>query len=66
MTATIRRAGIAIGSFVIALLCIALVGGVIPQLLGAATNPIVAIVLGGLIYRDIVRREHPASEPATR
>ena len=66
MTATIRRAGIAIGSFVIALLCIALVGGVIPQLLGAATNPIVAIVLGGLIYRDIVRRERHASEPATR
>jgi hypothetical protein len=51
---------------VIAVLCIALIGGVIPQLLGAATNPIVAIVLGGMIYRDIVRREHHASEPATR
>jgi hypothetical protein len=66
VTATIRRAGIAISSFVIAVLCIALIGSVIPQLLGAATNPIVAIVLGGMIYRDIVRREHHASEPATR
>ena len=65
MTATIRRIGIAIGSLVIAYLCVALVAGAIPQLLGTATNAVVTIVLGGLVYRDIVRRERPATPAGT-
>lgn len=53
----IRRVGIAIGSLVIAALCVALVGWFVPQLLGPATNPVLAVLLGALIYRDIVRRD---------
>jgi hypothetical protein len=33
------------------------VGSFVPQILGPATQPILALVLGGLIYRDIVRRD---------
>jgi hypothetical protein len=65
MTVTIRRVGVAIGSLVIAYLCVGLVGGVIPQFLGTITNPVVTIVLGGLVYRDIVRTGRPASEVGT-
>ncbi len=55
----LRRVGIAIGSLVAASLVIWLVGSWIPQVLGTATNPILALILGGLIYRDIVRRDRP-------
>ena len=55
----LRRVGIAIGSLVAASLVIWLVGSWIPQVLGTATNPILAFVLGGLIYADIVRRDRP-------
>jgi hypothetical protein len=53
----IRRVGIAIGSLVIAALCVALVGWFVPQVLGPATNPVLAVILGALIYRDIIRRD---------
>ena len=55
----LRRVGIAIGSLVAASLVIWLVGSWIPQVLGTATNPILALILGGLIYGDIVRRDRP-------
>ena len=60
-----RRVLIAFGCLVAAWLCIALVGWFVPQILGPATQPILAFVLGGLIYRDILRRDqrqadHPA------
>jgi len=57
----VRRIGIAIGSLVIAYLAVMLVAGV---LFGASatTSPLVGlvvIVLGGLVFVDIVRREGP-------
>jgi len=52
-----RRVLIAFGCFVAGWLCVALVGWFVPQILGPATQPILAFVLGGLIYRDIVRRD---------
>jgi len=42
---------------VIAALCVALVGWFVPQVLGPATNPVLAVILGALIYRDIIRRD---------
>jgi uncharacterized membrane protein YesL len=58
MAKTIRRMGIALGSLTMAWLALALVGGVIglspaTGLLGA----LAVIVLGTLIYLDIVKRE---------
>lgn len=49
----IRRMGIALGSLVAAWLVIWLVGG---QALGTVAG-VVVIVLGALIYLDIVRRD---------
>jgi hypothetical protein len=55
---TFRRLGIALGSLVAAWLCVWLVAG---QFLGMNGGGIVAtivtVVLGALIYRDIIRRE---------
>jgi hypothetical protein len=55
---TLRRLGIALGSLVAAWLCISLVAG---QFLGpnggGIVATVIAIVLGALIYRDIIRRE---------
>jgi hypothetical protein len=61
----VRRAGIAIGSLVIAYLATSLVAG---ALFGAsvASSPLIAvlvIVLGGLIYVDILRRERGQTAP---
>lgn len=70
-----RRVGIAVGSFVAATLVVWLVGGVAfalfglntataagqGQLVGGIGLTVLAIVLGGLIYRDIMRREHDRS-----
>jgi len=67
----IRRAGIALGSLVAASLVMWLVGGLILSLFGLSTSTtvghvqlsggivltVVTIVLGGLIYRDIIRRD---------
>ncbi len=59
MGGVVRRIGIAIGSLVAAALVVPLVAGV---LLGSNANGnpalgLVIVVLGGLIYRDIIRRE---------
>ncbi|HEX7950318.1 MAG TPA: hypothetical protein VF494_08215 [Candidatus Limnocylindrales bacterium] len=65
------RAGIALGSLVAASLVLWLVGGMILSLVGLDTSTatgqaqfsggivltVVTIVLGGLIYRDITRRD---------
>jgi hypothetical protein len=61
----LRRVGIAIGSFVGAWLCVLLAGTLFMGLAGIPSSPttsatIVAVVLGGLVDRDIVRRESPA------
>ena len=61
MVRVVRRIGIAIGSLVIAYLAVSLVGG---ALLGqwAQANPflitVISVVLGGLVYVDIMRREN--------
>jgi hypothetical protein len=69
MLAVIRRIGIAIGSITIAYLALSLVASVV---LGrsAQADPfpigLVAVILGGLVYADIVRRERrtsPADAP---
>jgi hypothetical protein len=57
MFRTLRRMGIALGSLVAAWLVVGLVAG---SLLTYGVMVIVTIILGGLIYRDIIRREHPA------
>jgi zinc transporter ZupT len=53
----LRRVLVAIGSFVAGWLCLAVGGWFVPQILGPATTIVLAFVLGGLIYRDIMRRE---------
>lgn len=61
MTRIIRRVGIAIGSLVIAYLAVSLVGGVLlgPAAIGSPLSGLVIVVLGGLIFADIIRRERP-------
>jgi hypothetical protein len=54
VTRIIRRMGIALGSLVAALLVIWLLGS--GQTLGGLAGVLV-IVLGALIYRDIIRRD---------
>ncbi len=60
----LRRMGIAFGSFVAGVLCVGFVGGVGMAALGVQASPmssavatIAGVVLGGLVYRDIMRRE---------
>ena len=54
MFRTLRRVGIALGSLVAAWLVVGLVAG---SLLSYGLMTIVTIVLGALIYRDILRRD---------
>jgi hypothetical protein len=60
----LRRLGIAIGSLVAGMLCVGLVSGLAMGFLGMPSSTmtwsiatIAGIVLGGLVYRDIMRRE---------
>jgi len=53
----LRKTGIAIGSLVAAGLCVWLVGSVMFGQTGGAVATIVTVLLGGLIYVDIMRRE---------
>jgi hypothetical protein len=53
----VRRLGLALAALVIAALVVGLVGGFIPQLLGPPTNPVVAVLLGYAVFRDILRRD---------
>ena len=74
MLGLLRRVGIALGSLVAAALCVGLVGSLIPSFAaavpiglllpgpspaGSALSAIVIVVLGGLIYRDILRHDRP-------
>jgi hypothetical protein len=62
MLRILRRIGIAFGSLTIAYLALALVGGAIG--LGPTTGilgVVLVVVVGALIYRDIVGRETSAS-----
>jgi hypothetical protein len=61
MTYVVRRVGIAIGSVMIAWLAASLVVGVLlgPDVVQRPGMAMITLVLGGLIYRDIVRREGP-------
>ena len=63
MIRALRLAGIAIGSFVIAWLAMSLVGWFLPQIAGTWTIPIATLVLGGLVFRDIVRRDTARPAP---
>ena len=70
---SVRRLGIALGSPVAAALVMGLVGGLVLSLFGLNTTSttgavqlaggiaftLVTLVLGGLVYRDIIRRERP-------
>ncbi len=58
MAHVIRRVGIALGSLVAAWLVVWLVGG---STIGSALAGLVTVVLGGLIYQDIIRRERRPS-----
>jgi uncharacterized membrane protein YvlD (DUF360 family) len=57
----IRLVGIAIGSLFIAALAMSLVGTLIPPLLGTWTVPVATLILGGLVFQDIARRERRRS-----
>ena len=75
MIRILRRVGIAIGSIVAAWLVMSLVAGGLLPLVGVQFRPfdpaqtppgsalvaLVTVILGGLIYRDIIRRERPAT-----
>jgi hypothetical protein len=56
MALSIRRMGIALGAVVEAGLILWLLGGFVPA---GGLAGIIAVILGALIYRDIVRREKP-------
>ena len=56
----LRRVGIALGSLVAAWLVVSLVWGLLSpttDTTGSALVGLVTVVLGGLVYRDIIRRE---------
>jgi CBS domain containing-hemolysin-like protein len=75
MLRVLRRVGIAIGSLVAAWLAMSLVGGFLLPFVGVGFRPtdpgatgsgsaivgLVTLILGGLIYRDIIRRERRPS-----
>ena len=63
MIRTLRLAGIAIGSLVIAWLAMSLVGWFLPQIAGSWTIPVATLILGGLVFRDIVRRDAARTAP---
>lgn len=56
----LRLVGIAIGSLVAAGLVLGLVSGFLPLPI-ASISGLLTIVLGGLIYADIRRRDRPAA-----
>ena len=60
MLRVLRRIGIAIGSLVIAYLAVSLVAGVLLGQWAQANSTFVAVlavILGGFVYADIMRRE---------
>jgi hypothetical protein len=63
MVRGLRHVGIAIGSLSIAWLAVGLVAGVVfgRASMGNGFVELVVIVLGGLIFRDILRREQAST-----
>ena len=64
MLRVLRRIGIAIGSLVIAYLAVSLVAGVLLGQWAQANSTfvaVVAVILGGFVYVDIMRRERRGS-----
>ncbi len=63
MIRRLRHVGIAIGSLVIAWLAVSMVAGPLlgPTSSGNILLGLVIVILGGLIYVDIIRRERPAA-----
>lgn len=59
MIHVLRRVGIAIGSLVAAWLAVHLMVGLLlgPTAAGNTLVSLFALVLGGLVYQDIIRRE---------
>jgi hypothetical protein len=59
MFRALRRAGIAVGSLVAAWAAVSLVAGVFfgTSAFGNVLVTMVTLLLGGLVYRDIIRRE---------
>lgn len=65
--ARVRRLGIALGSLVAAWFAVGILSGMILPLLGVPTGRldppwvavliVITVVLGGLVYRDIIRRD---------
>ena len=43
-----------------------LVGSFLPQIVGTWTIPIATLILGGLVFRDIVRRDAAVPRPKAR
>jgi uncharacterized membrane protein YesL len=62
MVQVVRRIGIALGSLTIAWMAVSLVGGVVlgTAASGNALVGLATLVLGGLVYQDIMRREQPS------
>ena len=58
MRSSLRRVGIAVGALVEATLVMWLLAGFLPAGIPAA---LVTVILGGLIYRDIVSRGSPSA-----
>ena len=60
MIGIVRLVGIAIGSLVAAALVMWLIGGFLPATIAQFAG-VLTLVLGGLIYADIRRRDRPAA-----
>lgn len=60
MIGIFRLVGIAIGSLVAAELVMGLIGGFLPATIAQFAG-VLTLVLGGLIYADIRRRDRPAA-----
>jgi len=60
MLTWLRLTGIAIGSLVAAALVMWLFGAIVPGVAGPVSG-VATLVLGGLIYSDIRRRDVPAT-----
>ena len=65
MLGIIRVIGIAIGSLVAAALVVGFLAPFVPGFVPPESQPLLAIVLGGLVFADIMARHHPASGPPT-
>jgi hypothetical protein len=63
MIRTLRHIGVAIGSVFIAWLAVSLIAGVLlgPNASGNVLIFVATLIIGGLIYRDILRRERRAA-----